>query len=65
MAQLSLAFLPNPLSIPLDLILPSRKAQAVILTTRKFLQIQASIKAVGLIEPLTVGPADTLTSCLL
>ncbi len=61
MAQLSLAFLPNPLSIPLDLILPSRKAQAVILTTRKFLQIQASIKAVGLIEPLTVGPADKKT----
>ena len=61
MAQLSLAFLPYPLSIPLDLILPSRKALAGILTTRKFLQIQASIKAVGLIEPLTVGPAEKKT----
>lgn len=61
MAQLSLAFLPNPLSIPLDLILPSRKAHVGILTTRKFLQIQASIKAVGLIEPLTVGPEEKKT----
>ena len=52
MAQLSLAFLLNPLSIPLDLILPSRKALSRILTTRKFMQIQASIKAVGLIELL-------------
>jgi len=58
---LSLAFLPDPLSIPLDLILPSRKAKVGILTTRKFLQIQASIKAVGLIEPLTVGPAEKKT----
>lgn len=57
MAHLSLAFLPDPLSIPLDLILQSRKAHVGILTTRKFMQIQASIKAVGLIEPLTVGPA--------
>lgn len=61
MAQLSLAFLLDPLSIPLDLILPSRKALSRILTTRKFMQIQASIKAVGLIEPLTVGPADKKT----
>ena len=61
MAKLSLAFLPDPLSIPLDLILPSRKAHVGILTTRKFMQIQASIKAVGLIEPLTVGPAEKKT----
>jgi len=61
MTKLSLAFLPNPLSIPLDMILPSRKAHVGILTTRKFLQIQASIKAVGLIEPLTVGPAEKKT----
>lgn len=61
MAHLSLAFLPDPLSIPLDLILPSRKAHVGILTTRKFMQIQASIKAVGLIEPLTVGPAEKKT----
>lgn len=61
MTQLTLAFLPDPLSIPLDLILPSRKASAGILVTRKFLQIQSSIKAVGIIEPLTVGPADKKT----
>ena len=61
MAKLSLAFLPDPLSIPLDLILPSRKAHVGILTTRKFMQIQASIKAVGLIEPLTVGPEEKKT----
>ncbi len=61
MTKLSIAFLPNPLSIPLDMILPSRKAHVGILITRKFLQIQASIKAVGLIEPLTVGPAEKKT----
>lgn len=61
MAKLTLAFLPDPLSISLDLILPSRKALARILTTRKFMQILASIKAVGLIEPLTVGPAEKKT----
>ncbi len=61
MTQLTLAFLPDPLSMPLDLILPSRKASVGILNTRKFLQIQSSIKAVGIIEPLTVGPADKNT----
>ena len=61
MGQLTLAFLPDPLLIPLDLILPSHKAPAGLLVTRKFLQIQSSIKAVGLIEPLTVGPAEKKT----
>ena len=61
MAQLALGFLPAPLSIPLDLILPSRKANTRLLGTRKFLQIQTSIKEVGLIEPLIVGPADKKT----
>ena len=61
MPQLTLAFLPDPLLIPLDLVLPSRKALAGILITRKFLQIQSSIKAVGIIEPLIVGPADKKT----
>lgn len=61
MTQLTLAFLPDPLSIALDLILPSRKASTGILNSRKFMQIQSSIKAVGLIEPLTVGPADKKT----
>jgi hypothetical protein len=61
MTQLTLAFLPAPLLIPLDLIFPSRKASTGILITRKFLQIQSSIKAVGIIEPLTVGPADKKT----
>lgn len=61
MTQLTLAFLPAPLLIPLDLIFPSRKSSTGILITRKFLQIQSSIKAVGIIEPLTVGPADKKT----
>ena len=58
MTQLTLAFIPDPLSISLDLILPSHKAPAGLLSTRKFMQIQSSIKEVGLIEPLTVSPAD-------
>ena len=43
MAQLPLAFLLDPLSIPLDQILPSRKALSRILTTRKFMRVTAGM----------------------
>lgn len=53
-----LGFVPEPLSLPLSSILPSRKRPDGLLTSRKFKQIFASIKAVGLIEPLSVGKPD-------
>lgn len=58
MSQLPLGFVPEPLTITLDLILPSRKMPEGLLNSRKFKQIQSSIDAVGLIEPLTIGKAD-------
>jgi ParB/RepB/Spo0J family partition protein len=58
MAQMSLGFIPNPLTVPLELILPSRKIPEGLFSSRKFKQIQASIDAVGLIEPLSVRKPD-------
>lgn len=58
MTRLPLGFVPEPLTIPLERILPSRKTPAGLLNSRKFNQIRSSIEAVGLIEPLTIGQAD-------
>lgn len=53
-----LGFIPEPLTLPLERILPSRKTPEGIQTSRKFKQIVASVEAVGLIEPLSVGKPD-------
>jgi len=58
MGKPPLGFVPEPLSLPLSSILPSRKRPDGLLTSRKFKQIFASIEAVGLIEPLSVGKPD-------
>lgn len=58
MSQLPLGFIPEPLSVSLDLILPSRKVPEGLHGSKKFKQIQSSIDAVGLIEPLTVSKVD-------
>ena len=58
MSQLPLGFIPEPLSVSLDLILPSRKVPEGLPGSKKFKQIQSSIDAVGLIEPLTVSNVD-------
>ena len=57
----SLGFIPDPLTLPLDRILPSRKSPEGILNSRKFKQIAASIEAIGLIEPLSIGKGDKTT----
>ena len=56
--QLPLGFIPEPLTLALDRILPSRKMPEGVLGSRKFKQVVSSIEAVGLIEPLTVGKVD-------
>jgi hypothetical protein len=61
MSSLPLGFIPEPITVSLDRILPSRKWPEGILTSRKFKQIVASIVAVGMIEPLSVGRADQHT----
>lgn len=58
MSKPPLGFIPEPLLLPLSAVLPSRKSPEGLVTTRKFKQITASIEAVGLIEPLSVGKPD-------
>ncbi|KAE8760999.1 chromosome partitioning protein ParB [Paraburkholderia madseniana] len=54
MTGVTLGFIPEPLSVPLVCILPSRKMPVTIIDSRKFKQIKASIEEIGLIEPLSV-----------
>ena len=61
MNQPPLGFIPEPITLALDRILPSRKPPEGLQTSRKFKQIMASMEAVGLIEPLSVGKADKST----
>jgi len=61
MSRVTLGFIPDPILVSLEQILPSRKVPERLLTSRKFKQIQSSIDAVGLIEPLNITPADPRT----
>lgn len=61
MSRPPLGFIPEPIMLALDRILLSRQTPAGINTSRKFRQIVASMEAVGLIEPLSVGKADKAT----
>jgi ParB-like chromosome segregation protein Spo0J len=58
MTGVTLGFIPEPLSVPVSRILPSRRIAAPVVESRKFKQIKASIEEVGLIEPLSVMPAE-------
>lgn len=61
MSGVALGFVPEPLVVPLDRILPSRKVPAGLATSRKFRQIRSSILEVGLIEPLSIAAMDAGT----
>jgi hypothetical protein len=58
MSRVLLGFDLNPLNLPLDKILPSHQPPVGLVDSRKYKQIRASLEAVGLIEPLSVGKAD-------
>lgn len=58
MTGVSLGFIPEPLSVLVSSILPSRRIPAPVVDSRKFKQIKTSIEEVGLIEPLSVTAAD-------
>jgi len=60
-SKVPLGFIAEPLSVPLDAILPSRKLPATVATSVKYRQICASIKDIGLIEPLSVTAADKVS----
>ena len=61
MSTVPLGFLFEPQTLPLDAIVLSHKQPVGLTATRKYKQIVASIKAVGLIEPLSVSPKDKKT----
>ena len=61
MNQMPLGFIPDPITVSFDKLLPSRKAPDGLLNSRKFKQIISSIDAIGLIEPLTIGKADKVS----
>ena len=61
MKQMPLGFIPDPITISFDKLLPSRKAPDGLLSSRKFKQIISSIDAIGLIEPLTIAKADKIS----
>jgi ParB-like chromosome segregation protein Spo0J len=56
--NLTLGFDLETWQIPLDELLPSKKVQDGVMTTRKFRQIVSSIREIGLIEPLSVIKPD-------
>jgi len=57
-SKVALGFDPNTIRVPLDNLLPSRKIAIGLLQSRKYLQILASIREVGVIEPISVIAAD-------
>lgn len=61
MSMVAIGFDLESLTLPVDKILPSRKTPVGMATSRKFIQIRSSIQEIGLIEPLSVGPADLKT----
>ena len=62
MSTVALGFLPKPLMISVDNILPSVKLDAGVAGTHKYRQIRDSIADIGLIEPLVVTAVDRKTA---
>jgi hypothetical protein len=58
MSAVTLGFLPKPLMIAVDNILPSVKLDGSVSGTHKYRQIRDSIAEIGLIEPLVVTAVD-------
>jgi hypothetical protein len=58
MTTVKLGFALEPVNVPIERILLSRKVAPETVANRKFIQIRASIEEVGLIEPLSVVPAE-------
>jgi hypothetical protein len=61
MIEMHLGFIPDPITVAFDRLLPSRKPPDGLANSRKFKQIISSIDAIGLIEPLTIAKADKAT----
>lgn len=59
MSKVFLGFIPEPILVKFEQILPSRKLPANINVSRKYKQVLESIRSIGLIEPLTISVATT------
>ena len=57
MSQIALGFIPDPMTVNFDKLLPSRKLPENVTSSRKYKQIIESLRSVGLIEPLTISPS--------
>lgn len=60
--NVTFAFEPDGMMLPLDRLLPLRKLPAHIKSTEKYRCIQASIREVGIIEPLIVFPQKNVSN---
>ncbi|MDM0068776.1 plasmid partitioning protein RepB C-terminal domain-containing protein [Variovorax sp. J31P207] len=58
MTTVALGFLPKPMMIPVESLLPSTKLDARLVSSHKYRQIRESILEIGLIEPLSVSAVD-------
>lgn len=58
MTVIERAFVPTALEVELNLLLPSKQLDARTETSQKYSTIEASIKDIGVIEPISVSAAD-------
>jgi hypothetical protein len=56
MNKIALSFIPDPLIVPVALLLPSKKLPLNMSSSRKYKQILESLRTIGLIEPLIISP---------
>lgn len=61
MSSVPLGFLPKPLMLQLEDVLPSKKVPNHVIASHKFRQIRHSIEEIDLIEPLSVTAVDRKT----
>lgn len=57
MSQVALGFIPEPMTMSFEKLLPSRKLPENVTTSKKYKQILESLRSVGLIEPLSISPS--------
>jgi hypothetical protein len=60
-STVALGIFPEPVMVPIGNILPSKRLSAGVTILRQRRQIKSLIEEVGLIEPLSVMSADTMS----
>lgn len=57
MKQITLGFIPEPIVLTFDKLLPSKSIPDNLKSSKKYMQILESLRVIGLIEPLTISPS--------